>query len=272
MLSKLFRYELKAVGRIMVPLHLAALGGAVVLGLMMRLERGSRQYFAEDLSFLLITLLILYSILFTAVIVMTGVLSVTRFHNNLLGTEGYLMFSLPAGTPALIISKVLSSIFWAFLSVVTGCLSGLLFIISYDLRDLIDFDWSLLDIRDLMEALRHADIGILILVLLSCVLGLAAVLIRIYAAMAVGHLWSSHRTLGAILAYLAFGVIEGWVGFFLTSRGLPSFGSFFLFEAIDNGAMSGATPWLTSIAGSLISIAIYGVITDLILDRRLNLE
>jgi hypothetical protein len=108
MLVKLIGYETKAFGRIMLPLYAAMLGFALITGLSLRFMP---ENFTSGLPGVL--LFMLYGILMMSIVVMTCVLSVTRFYKNLLGVEGYLMFSLPTGTGTLIASKVISVILWS---------------------------------------------------------------------------------------------------------------------------------------------------------------
>ena len=118
MLGKLIGYETKAFGRIMLPLYGATLAFALFTGLSIRfLPESATSGLPGVLMFML------YGILMMAIVIMTCVLSVTRFYKNLLGLEGYLMFSLPASTASLIASKVISVLIWSALSSVTALLS-----------------------------------------------------------------------------------------------------------------------------------------------------
>ena len=120
MLVKLIGYETKAFGRIMLPLYAAMLGFALITGLSLRFMP---ENFTSGLPGVL--LFMLYGILMMSIVVMTCVLSVTRFYKNLLGVEGYLMFSLPTDTGTLIASKVISVILWSAMSTVTAPLFSL---------------------------------------------------------------------------------------------------------------------------------------------------
>jgi hypothetical protein len=223
------------------------------------------------------TLALIYSLILTAIVIMTGVLSVTRFYNNLLGTEGYLMFSLPAGTGALIAAKMLSAVFWSFMSIFAGMLSALVFALTYALPHL---DRSALEeLRKLFYEiaqrfrLEHLQgIGVTVLFLLAGICAVAGLLARVYAALAIGHQWSNHRILGAVLAFLGLEIAEGWARIFLIRAGVSTFLPSLL-DGFDGSSLSGMTmASLGSIAISLAVILLYGVITTLLLDRRLNLE
>ena len=118
MLGKLIGYETKAFGRIMLPLYGAMLAFALFTGLSIR-------FLPEDIMQGLpgVLIFMLYTFLMLAIIIMTCVLSVTRFYKNLLGEEGYLMFSLPTDTATLIASKVISVVIWSTLSAIVAVLS-----------------------------------------------------------------------------------------------------------------------------------------------------
>ena len=74
MLLKLIGYEMKAFGRIMLPLYAALLGFALLTGL-------SIQFLPQDFLSGLpgILIFMLYGILMMSIIIITCVLSVTRF-------------------------------------------------------------------------------------------------------------------------------------------------------------------------------------------------
>ncbi len=272
MLSKLFKYEVKAVGRIMLPLYGASFLSALVLGAMAFFNEQ-----AAGMDVPVATLAILYTLIHLAIVIMTGVLSVTRFYNNLLGTEGYLMFSLPVGTPALIATKMLSAVFWSFMSGVAGVLSALVFGLTYGLPHLnaeaIEQLRSLLS--EILQRLRleHIqEIGVFFLILLTGIFAVAGILARIYAALAIGHQWSSHRILGAVLAFIGLEIVENWVRIFLANAGTNTY-SLFILETLDGSTIGGmTTALLSTIAVSAAAILLYGVITGILLDRRLNLE
>ena len=272
MLSKLFKYEIKAVGRIMLPLYGASLLSALVLGIM--------AFFNERTAGMdvpVATLAILFTLIHMAIVIMTCVLSVTRFYNNLLGTEGYLMFSLPAGTPALVGAKMLSAVFWSFMSVVAGLLSTVAFALSYGLPHLNEETIAALSdlFAEIMQRLRleHIQgIGLAFLFLLTAILAAAGLLARIYAALAIGHQWSSHRILGSVLAFIGLEILENWIRIFLSRTGINTY-SLFLLEELDGSTIGGmTTTLLVTLAVSAVVILLYGMITSVLLDRRLNLE
>nr|MBP9921366.1 ABC transporter permease [Proteiniclasticum sp.] len=75
---------------------------------------GLRGFGGSFLPILDVLLPALLGITFVGIMVMTFILIVTRFDRNLLGDEGYLMFTLPAKTSTLITAKLLTAILWLF--------------------------------------------------------------------------------------------------------------------------------------------------------------
>ena len=94
-------------------------------------------------------------------------------------------------------------------------------------------------------------------------------IMKFYASIAVGHLWGSHPIMGAVIAYIVFGIIESNL-FFLCVTVSKRF-----LDAIDLMIESETLPPVA--AGTFLAIAvvytlIYGFITWFVLDKKLNLE
>ena len=94
MLGKLLKYELKATARTFLPLY----GAILVVSVVVRLAFSKFEH--ADL-FMGISALTLFG-LFVALAVLTLLVIVQRFNNNLLSDEGYLMFTLPVSTHSLV--------------------------------------------------------------------------------------------------------------------------------------------------------------------------
>ena len=267
MLVKLIGYETKAFGRIMLPLYAAMLGFALITGLSLRFMP---ENFTSGLPGVL--LFMLYGILMMSIVVMTCVLSVTRFYKNLLGVEGYLMFSLPTGTGTLIASKVISVILWSAMSTVTAVLAIVLTILGAGgigpFREVLQAITS----PEFIENFRNG-LGATVLFLLMMILGAAASITRIYAGIAIGHQFSDHRILMSVVALIGFNVIGTILANICGSLGVYSG----LFDSIEQIIESDSIRALyLAQGGSMLFMAVqiifFGVLTWFLLDRRLNLE
>ena len=246
MLGKLIKYDFCSIARILFPVYGALLVAAVLLGISSRDTQVS------------LTIAMIYSALLIAAILMTMVLVIQRFYSNLLGREGYLMFTIPVSTGTHIFAKVVTALLWGLLGIIVVVLSGVL-IMAFDpsiggfqgLGDMVNALFQIrLDPEDQKTMLFSICLGILTV---------SAIITRIYAAISVGHLWSTHRILGAFLAYIGFQILVFWM---VSEIGL----------SILPGTMLNEHYMVTEILIPAIQIAVYGVITWLILDRRLNLE
>ena len=239
MLVKLIGYETKAFGRIMLPLYAAMLGFALITELSLRVMP---EDFLSGLPGVLLCML--YGILMMSIVVMTCVLSVTRFYKNLLGVEGYLMFSLPTGTGTLIASKVISVILWSAMSTVTAVLAIVLTILGAG---------GIGPFREVLRAITSPT--------------------RIYAGIAIGHQFSDHRILMSVVALIGFNVIGTILANICGSLGVYSG----LFDSIEQIIESDSIRALyLAQGGSMLFMAVqiifFGVLTWFLLDRRLNLE
>lgn len=92
MLGKLTKYEFKATCRFFLPLY----GALLLLAAMSRLsqwimtynEIGLLHYFSNIFT-------LVYVLVAVAIFALTLIVMIQRFYKNLLGDEGYLMFTLP---------------------------------------------------------------------------------------------------------------------------------------------------------------------------------
>ena len=260
MLGKLLKYELKAMGRIILPLYLVLILAAGLFAVNIKLNDKAQTLsgFMNILS--IITTILFVACIFVVVIVMIF-LVVQRFYKNLLGQEGYLMFTLPASTLEHILSKMLSSMIW----IVVGTSAGFLMVAI--ISDLKTFNEFISEIMNNLDALFGSgslmrQLGMMVLVL---ILGVLKSLSEIYASMAVGHQFNSHRGIMSIAAYIVFSIIEMCLGFMPFIRKLGERGGL-----LYNEQLSGAFP--AAVVFSLVGILVYGTITWKLLDSRLNLE
>ena len=266
MLIKLLGYEMKAFGRIILPLYAATMGMALITGLSLRFL--SRNILS---SWIGVTVMMGFSILIIATMVMTGVLCVQRFYQNLLGSEGYLMFSLPVGTHELILSKVLGSLIWTLLggvaAILTAVIMGFSAVPFNTLR--LAFRRMSLGINGTIIREHISDGGIILLI---GILMFAAMLMQIYAALSVGHQWSSHRILGSVVAYFVFDLVRSFVSAARGKAGVTTglMGLLFAPAALDSG--SPVLSRAITAAAAAAAILIYSFVTWYFLDKRLNLE
>lgn len=266
MLTKLIGYEMKAFGRIILPLYAATIGMAIIMGLGIRVM--DEEMYTNLLGAVII---MIFTSLIIATTVMTGILCVQRFYKNLLGNEGYLMFSLPVGTHQLIISKVLASLIWALLGGAAGvCTVAVMGFMIVPLQDTIDF------FKRIGLYIRMASLGknlwVIAVWFVILILAFVAALMQIYTAIAVGHQWSAHRILGSILAFFGIGIVNSIIDRIMDQIGYYTGWSIRFLELVGEDWMNAWQVQVSVIVSTLVLIAVYGIVTWYFLDKKLNLE
>lgn len=255
------KYECKAVGRILLPLY----GGWIIVAMLMAFTLNTR---IAGLSSLL------YGFFTAAAVVITALILIQRFYKNLLGNEGYFMFALPVTTGKHVMNKIFSASIWTAMGCIAACLTGFVIILG----DTSTVAGIFNELATLFHEIANVWSARLLLVIIECII-LALIVFaetaaKVYAAIAAGHQWGNHRVLGAIGAYIGFGILEGILvnivgalfgdtGFYrLVEQGFGAYGDFasFQFSLLAVALAIGAL------------LAVYWFVTWILLDRKLNLE
>ena len=200
MLGKLLKYEFNATSRTFLPMYIALLLVAVI----------NRCFRTIDIKTGFGISMVLIVGLFMALGIVTFVVIIQRFNKNLLGDEGYLMFTLPVKVPELIFSKLISSFFW---NVVSGFVSFITFLILVgdkeffkDLVTGVNRGWEAFSEVAMQEFGVSPQIMIILGILLV-VFGYTAFIFQIYLSLATAQLpiFNKHR---GIIAFVSFFVIN----------------------------------------------------------------
>lgn len=252
MFVKLIGYEMKAFSRILLPLY----GILIVLAALAGLSVNSNNTVA------LAAVSALYFTLTVGVGVVTLVLIVGRFLRNLLGDEGYLMFSLPTSTGNLIWSKITASVIWITLGMAAIFLAvGVAGLTSGD---------------DILQGLFRSfnrlgmSTGDIVLFIVAYILGFAVIVTKIYAAFSIGQIFMNHRFLIGVLIYIGFEVAEFVLRTVLDIPKLRqnvlglSYYMIYDYFTQDNT--------LLYLLAQCILLAVYGTISWYFLDKKLNLR
>ena len=266
MLGTLMKYELKSVGRIMLPIYGAFIVISILFGISLFVWDGSgnTDSFAGDVAISITG--VIYTLLAVAIFVVTIILIILRFYKNLLGNEGYLCFTLPVSTNAHIANKMLSAVIWtlcgAAIAVISAVILLLFFVSPGEIFAEIDrvFDEIALYFSGGQIALYTVEA--FVCAALAC--GLIAA--KIYASIAAGQIWSNHRVLGAVAAYIVFGIAET-ILFNIVSVIGRSFNGVVTFDSSNISML-----FISVIAVQAVLIAAYWAVTYGMLDRKLNLQ
>ena len=266
MLGKLLKYEIRAMGRVMLPLYLAMIfvAGLFAFNMKVGMSAGARRLLQQ---FAIITGVLFFAAVMAVFIVMF-IMVVQRFYKNLLGTEGYLMFTLPVNTFEHIASKAVSSMLWILVGFVAGACAG--FLMIFMVSDVPEFLREMKSAFDMVFG-SGIPVGRIVMIVLLIILAILESLCQIYAAISVGHQFNSHRLLFSIIAYIAFGIAEIAISSIPFIRRFVGRG-IYLASVTAGQANFSILQEAPAFVVLLIGIAVYGIITWYLLDRRLNLE
>lgn len=194
MLGKLFKYDFKNYGRIIMPAYLILM---VLTLLAMAGKLLCRQFPQNSLIYFLSQAAAVFFLLGVVVLLICTVLiALLQFRNNLLRDEGYLMHTLPVSANSLVLSKLLTALLWIAVTVVLCCL--FIGIASCELSLPVAF------IKQLFTGDTDRDT---ILICLFITLGLAVVqlLCQIYASLSLGYRISClQKDVAAVAVYIGF--------------------------------------------------------------------
>lgn len=286
MLRKLIKHEFSATGRIMLPVLAAIIVLSVMAGFSTRiLDNPNSSSFLNGIGIL--TLCAYFTALFSVGII-TFVIMIQRFEKNLLGDEGYLMFTLPASVDAHIFSKLIVSVVW-FACAALISLSMVLMVLSADTQALGSFVMGLDGLGEVLgrgfsylgggntaAGIAHT-VGYVLELIIGAVVFTAELCLRFYSAMAIGYSFKNHKKLLSVVAFFAMIIVLNFIG-----GGIMSLAERFLLDpywntfrewALERANMS------VSVHIAFIGMICYGLILSLIfylptkyfLKNRLNL-
>lgn len=277
MLRKLMKHEFRATSRIMLPILLLVLVTAVGGNLSIRRLLDAGNGFAATLGVLLLTAFVLAIM---AVCIVSFVLMIRRFYQNLLRDEGYLMMTLPASVHKLILSKTLVSVIWFAVTAAVVALSLLILVANMDfVRNIVrGFDELMAALLkngpDLSGQTRAMLAAIGLWTPLLMVIGTMYMCLQCYAAMAIGHSFSSHKGVLSVAAYIAIQVAQSLaasgLSWLLVRSGLAD-----VFVRMMEGAGYGARMNLVLLGVAVLDallVVLMHMVTAYFLKNRLNLE
>ena len=251
MLRKLIKYDFKAMFRNLYPIYIALIVLTLVFSLMVKL------HFDQGLLFTIFACLFVAAL--NGSIIACVFFVVTRFSHGLLKNEGYLSFALPVSTAMHILAKVINAVIWALIEglmlcvclLIMGTVMGSIKEVAYFFEEVFQ-SFGLIE-RDLLFTVLQ----IIVMVMLEMI----ASICLIYAAMAVGHLFSKNQKMIAVAFLIVVCVLRSflWVGLVNLSDRFTAPTHVF-------------TDDLIMIIPTIICAGLYAALTWFILDRRLNLE
>jgi len=205
MLRRLLAYDFRSMWKQFSLLWPAVLLVALVNRLLMALTRSAEIPEAAEtvmnrMGFLFgVIPVLVYFALIVAMSVISLIYVLQRFYHGLLGSEGYLMHTLPVKTWQLIASKLITAVVVTVCSGVVGVLSIL--ILAAD-REFFA------DLGEMLPRMTDVDVVLVVIqLLLVSIITTAATYTQIYAACSLGQLSNKNRLLVSVVAYVAINIV-----------------------------------------------------------------
>lgn len=203
-MSKIIKHEFRATARLMLPLLAAGFISAILDAVFSRISG-----IPEMLKSLAATVLIL-SVL--AVGIMGIIIIIGRFYKNTMSDTAYLTMTLPVSSNELIFGELIVCFLWVVITVAVLTTATVLWLTTMDMVSLPDIaDIQLVISQDgiLTEhGINKPDIAVLIMEgILALILLFAGYCLRFYASMAASQLFTKHRVLVSVAAYILIGIV-----------------------------------------------------------------
>lgn len=276
MTGKLIKYEFRSITKMMAIVWVALPIMALITGISGKIgftdaAHENKFFFADMME---IVSSFLFGGIFMAMLAVTVLMILLRFYKGLLRDEGYLMHTLPVRTWQLITAKGVVAVCVTLISILVAFLS-ILFLTA--------FDGGIGEFFELMAELirSYGEKPVFILITMELIVlmvaWITAGIYRFYASMAIGQLAKQHKVLLSVAAYLGIGVagmiLMAVIGRILDLGIFESmldvvFGWMKAFSALE--AVQAGLITLTVIA--VIETAVFHIISEQILRKRLNLE
>ena len=212
----------------------------------------------------------IYLLLALGLAITTFIVIIIRFYKNLLGTEGYLMFTLPVSVEQNILAKLIPSVVWFFGS----CVLGMLTIAPAMGLRFNDNPFTM------FTGIRLGDVPEILLAVLMVIGSIAGTFLFYYLCMCIGQMFNSHRFLVSAGAYIVIQTVLQILGIAFIWICASSFSSQAFVAWLSNAFAfldkipSGSLIYLFLIAANILSYGIAAAlffIDSAILRKRLNL-
>lgn len=263
MLGKIFKYDMKAMNRSMIPGYIIVFVLALFTKGMFMLS--NKFHFMQTFSglFLAVFIFAIFGIFFYVFLA-----SVLRFYKNFIREEGYLTHTLPISKNTLLFSKLLTFLIHFIVTFIVVILSVMLLIPDYSIVN------NLFTIAGtFITELGYSVPGVIIYMIIMFLVSILSNILLFYLAMCLGQTRNDKKVLYSIIYGVILYSIVQMVGVIFTLIiGLSNPG---VFENA-NAAMPDKS-FLNLMFGyssilSFVIMVVYYVMSVRILDKKLNLE
>ena len=266
MLKKLMKYEVRATGRMLLPLYGALIAFAIINKIFFLGTAPLSNITSEFLGGIPAAISIFaYGCIMAAVFIVTLFIIIQRFYKNLLGDEGYLMNTLPVATWKNISSKLIVALLWSIVSGFIAILS--IFIMVFNIEIFSEFFSRLGELLSNAYSQFGLNPYILGIEIIICgLLQLSMNILMIYSSISLGHLFNKRKILCSFCAFIILNLIMNTLTSIIGSTYTK------VIPDISNPLTTIHSVILGGIAINLIFFVAYFIITNYIIKNKLNLE
>lgn len=276
MILKLLKYDLKGIGRKLLPLYALT----IVLSLLNRFSANSlfsyeSQVSSEPWFEMLSAILVgIYVIAIIAVFIVTFYILVAKYNRSVFGDEGYLTNTLPLTQTQIIMSKTINFLIWSLISTLVAGIS--LIIIVYQSWWMPEFMQFMREVGVLIKQLWTSSLSnnkiAIILFAITIIITPISEILNIFLCVGIGNKFK-HKLAAGVVAYLVINMFISFITTLVTNNIVDSMSMTQSF----NSAFYMGTPnfYPMSIMIFLLTvgqIAAFFFGTKYIQEKQLNLE
>ena len=270
MLGKLIKHEFKATYRVFL-LFYAVL---VVFTFIGKLVVTNGMTPIEALNGIMIAIYVLYIV---ALVVATFLYLIFRYYKNLFSDEGYLMFTLPVKPWMLFFTKIITSLVWNISTAILTIGSIAILVIKPEMMNEMK-----IMLRIASNYLK-TEIGISMSLVVSIIIIGALIsfihgMMMIYTSINIGQLAGKHRVMGSVAAYIVIYSIQQVISVVYMFAGQALGGmNFITLEGSAAAEVEMTVEIFKSALSysyilSIVLIIVFFIISNYILNKKLNLE
>ncbi|WAW14890.1 hypothetical protein [Peptostreptococcus equinus] len=255
MLGKLMKYEFKSLFKTFSIAYLLMIIASILLATTIK----------NVDSVLSGTAMFFFVVVIVTTFIMVLVFTITRFNKSLLSDEGYLMFTVPAKTSTIVLSKAFTIVFFSIfttLVVLLACFCIGLFLNEGNMEGLI---------KVLDQVAKYMTFSLAINIIIYTLISSFSSVMLIYLALSFGQIGKlkKHKNIFSIIFYFV-------TAYIISMSSQMLFGNSF----IENSSNTSAILLIESITKKIIFYNIYEIVLSIvffigtvyILDKKLNLD
>lgn len=265
MLGKLFKHDMAAVSRYLLPLH----GVLILLTLVGRLLVSVTKTTALP-RYVSTTCLIIYVLYIIFVACATIIYLISYFYKTMYGLEGYLTFTLPAKPWQLLASKTISAVLWELIDGVLVVLSIITLVMTKEVWNSAVNDFSYVFSRFQETYGYGLGTGIILPMVFCALASLTQGMLFFYLCLSIGQLSNKHRVAIAVGAFFGINIILQIISTTMVFSILPNNSYFYSQSGIDQFASLPRFLW-TGFGVSVLLCVVFWLLNNYIMNRKLNL-